>query len=1140
METPSATAGIRGTDWQLEVDAVTGRSTLIVLAGEVDFANAFGRVTVIRGEVAMAEIGQPPTKTILLNPKDRPQWELVITPDWLRIIPVTGMSTGELKAARVRMRAAPPTPAAQLDLAEVVYELSEYDEARRLVSAASAAIRPTDAGQVARARLLEAQLAASQNRFDQADGLLATALADLEGRRRFIAVLVRQQILAAKQRYAEVETGLATLARDYPQYAEVELLRILLTTFRGELRRAIEQAEAGWKRFPMDSRFPVWLAHLHLLLDEPQKMKAAIDAAIAVDPEQFLAWQFLGAYHHFVRPDAAASLAAYRRSLEIYPNYAPTWNNLGLVHIDLGDYDTARDAILRAMRLAPQDALYKATYAALLIAVLDRLDEGTTVLNEALALDSTSADALLLRGNLALRQGRPEEAVEWMLKATVVNPGLAGATTSLGIAYYQAGQFDAAEKTIDTALRLDPYDPVPALIGSIMAQDQAEAGKGIRLAREALQRYESFPNFAVENLAKSQSGIVNMGSAYANLNLNAWGQYYGQLSFNPSWATSHLFLANQYDSLEARRAEATQGLLLDPLAVSARNRYYDFVNQPFNDLTLGAGIGSEERAITNTQFATLQGFARLPTPVAYFINGSRVQSEGFRTNSAVTTETGLAAVGAKIDEQHYLLASLGGSRLRQGLPGPIDNVDEDDRITTWNVNGSLGYHYRAGPTNHVLVRVFASHTDSQFLNDDPFGVGLSDRSVSLIRGFGLATTRQLYDGGLCDVTTSSAVPTFVFGPQCLASGQRLPSDVPAGIDLHAVGKFDSALTSAQLHFRHLLDVGPVRATYGAEWSPSRLDVTSRTAVFQPTGTGTLLAPGGTFAFPFGTTGLNADSFARDRQAVVGYVDGDWEPVRALRVESGLFLRYFDDGADVQNVSLDPRAGVAWRVTPGHWLRAAGQRNQVLPIVQSLAPVATVGLAPRDDFTIEGGSVTDYTLRWDGEWTPRFFTFASAEQQRISKFFVPIDRSIDAIRVANGRINSVSAGANAWVGERWGLFAQHRWIWTENLGKSADRGNDLPLVPERLLDLGVTWVHPWQIRASALLSYVGERAADTANTSDLHSYWTASAQVSWQPWRKRWAFTLAAQNLLDAKFEDARGFRHPGLSVSLAAEYRFGN
>jgi len=47
-------------------------------------------------------------------------------------------------------------------------------------------------------------------------------------------------------------------------------------------------------------------------------------------------------------------------------------------------------------------------------------------------------------------------------------------------------------------------------------------------------------------------------------------------------------------------------------------------------------------------------------------------------------------------------------------------------------------------------------------------------------------------------------------------------------------------------------------------------------------------------------------------------------------------------------------------------------------------------------------------------------------------------------------------------------------------------------------------------------------------------------VSWQPWRKRWAFTLAAQNLLDAKFEDARGFRHPGLSVSLAAEYRFGN
>ncbi|HSF02037.1 MAG TPA: tetratricopeptide repeat protein, partial [Solirubrobacterales bacterium] len=373
------------------------------------------------------------------------------------------------------------------------------------------------------------------------------------------------------------------------------------------------------------------------------------------------AWQALGTYHHFVAPDSVAALAAYGRALDIYPNYAPTWNNLALVHIDLGDYDAARSAILTAMRLAPHDPLYKVTYAALLMAVYDELDEAEALSTEALALDPSNADALLLAGQAALRRGRTADAVEAMLKATVANPGLAGATTSLGIAYYHARQFEAARKTIENAMRLDPRDPVPPLIGSIMAQDQAEVGRAIRLAHEAIQRYEGFQNFAVESLAKSRSGIVNMGSAYANLGLNEWGEYYGQLSFNPAWATSHLFLANQYASLEARRAEATQGLLLDPLAVSARNRYYDFVNQPFHDLTLGAGVGSEESAITNTQAGTLQGFVRLPTPVSYFVNFSRLHRDGPRTNSDRTDESGLAAVGVKLDERHQLLGSLGGS-----------------------------------------------------------------------------------------------------------------------------------------------------------------------------------------------------------------------------------------------------------------------------------------------------------------------------------------------------------------------------------------------------------------------------------------------------------------------------------------------
>src|SRR5262249_58459129 len=104
--------------------------------------------------------------------------------------------------------------------------------------------------------------------------------------------------------------------------------------------------------------------------------RPSIDAALAVDPEQHLAWHLDGTYHQFVVPDAAAAVRAYEHAIAILPAYAPSWNNLALLWIDLGEYDRARDAIRHAIALAPTDALYAVTYGALLAAVLARLDEG--------------------------------------------------------------------------------------------------------------------------------------------------------------------------------------------------------------------------------------------------------------------------------------------------------------------------------------------------------------------------------------------------------------------------------------------------------------------------------------------------------------------------------------------------------------------------------------------------------------------------------------------------------------------------------------------------------------------------------------------------------------------------------------------
>src|SRR5690606_16928952 len=80
FQTPAATAGIRGTDWDIQVDA-DGKTLLTVLSGEVTLSNAQGEVIVGRDEAAVAEVGKAPIKIQLSNPRDRIQWVNALRPE---------------------------------------------------------------------------------------------------------------------------------------------------------------------------------------------------------------------------------------------------------------------------------------------------------------------------------------------------------------------------------------------------------------------------------------------------------------------------------------------------------------------------------------------------------------------------------------------------------------------------------------------------------------------------------------------------------------------------------------------------------------------------------------------------------------------------------------------------------------------------------------------------------------------------------------------------------------------------------------------------------------------------------------------------------------------------------------------------
>ncbi|HEX8258630.1 MAG TPA: FecR family protein, partial [Allosphingosinicella sp.] len=69
VETPSATAAIRGTEYSIVAEEE--RTSLTVIEGAVDFFNPQGSVRVTEGQSAAARLGQAPTRLIAVNPEAR-------------------------------------------------------------------------------------------------------------------------------------------------------------------------------------------------------------------------------------------------------------------------------------------------------------------------------------------------------------------------------------------------------------------------------------------------------------------------------------------------------------------------------------------------------------------------------------------------------------------------------------------------------------------------------------------------------------------------------------------------------------------------------------------------------------------------------------------------------------------------------------------------------------------------------------------------------------------------------------------------------------------------------------------------------------------------------------------------------------
>lgn len=1133
IETPSATAAIRGTDWSLQVDE-TGRTTLIVLDGKVALENDFGRVVVTRGEIAVAEIGKAPSKTIIVAPDDREliYYNLSLAGS-LRLITLTEMKTRDRRQAKARLEALEEpqrAPAEWLDLAELAYDHNDRDLVRHCLDSA---LVDEDDGLRARANFIRGYLALTGMEFENGEKILAAVQDHLDSRRRLTAMIGRTEALLMRRDMEKAKSLLAQMTHEYgsdPQFLEFQ---ILLAAFAGDLPEAIAMAENYGRQFPDRTGFPALEGVLAVLLGRAEAAEASAHRLLSIDPEAAFGFFILGTYQDDFLLDRERAIATFQKGLSSNENYASLWGALGDCYYEINEIQLAEDALQKAISLAPHDIVFLWNYAILLLDQ-SRLEEVAPYIERMAAIEPSRDIVRILQGRQALQTDQIGSALDFYLKAVTVNPAMPLASLGLAIAYYQNGEPDLADQALKDAGRLDPNNPEIPLVGATMAFDQARADDAIEYARQAMEKYRRVNAVGISDLAATRGAKNTLGGAFMNLSLNSWADYYNDLSFDPYSADSHFYRALQFDDYSS----LYQGLMLEPLAVSARNRHVDFYRRPFTDTAVGGSVNWPDKGPGHVIAGDIQGFDQSRLPFSYYLSFGGSDLPGNVNNADKTSLSGMGLAGMNITPHDRVFISLSSADTESGLPGTRSNPDPDDEARKEMVWAEIGCSHSFSARNAVMGYVSVFRRNSSFHNETPCGTNLSPIDYSLIANFGVEAARQLHEAGLVDVTD----PEDPNSPLLIAGdfGPPLESTIPAVLDVKTTSKAKVETTYLTLDCRHMFTVDAVDVSYGAEAISTRAENTLYFLNFSQRDPGVGMIFGADQSVPF-IFGDPVPTMQTSKQSGVdgnAHVNALWRISKTFWIEGGSFVYRYDNDAGTRFTRTGPRIGAAWQVDDRDWLRIMARSDVMLPGLSSLAPSTTVGLFNDMTYVCEGGRSTLYQARWDREWFAHLFTALKLGCQDIHGFSASAgDNSFESYTVDQGRINSLELDVNIWIRGGVGVFANGIFRDTENWTSLTAGKPELPLVPRQEIRTGIVWVHPAQIRASLSAGLIGKRPVPSP-TDDLDEYVTTDLGLTWQPYDKHLEIGLSVANLLDVDYDQAPDMPGPGRVVSVNARVRF--
>jgi tetratricopeptide (TPR) repeat protein len=1025
VETPSATAAIRGTEYSIVADEE--QTTLSVIDGVVDFFNPQGSLEVREGQSASARLGQAPTRIFTVNPATREQMLYYMALEeglaYLRPSPVSQIASRSIVE---RVKAIAPdnrTPEDWILLAEAGAEIeAKASIVSALARARSAGLTP---GQEARAKLVEAGYAAKARDFRRALRLYEEALPSLSGRQREVARYGRF--------IARTLVDPAIADEELPPLNEGEAVSYVgqayIAAYLGEFDKARAIVDVGLRRFPNESALYAIKGGIGILTGDEKAMDEASQRALAIDPADPFAISIRAVLdlHYRGNPEAAV------RSAEVAVRSAPGkdefWSLLGEALHTREETRKAESAFLAGLAEEPHSFIMRGNYSLFLLQ-LDRTEESREQLRIARGLDPDNALVHLIEGFLDLKEGRRDLALEHALDASAANPSYSEALLLLAEIHYANGDYELARQQLDAADKADPKNPFVALYRAAFAIDHYEADAAILAAREAVRRYRARGG-VYASLSESKGTGSYIAGAFRFLNLGEWARYHGDRNHDPfvpvalfdralSQVPDPFLVKQEFFPFDAQAggdssavSDVFQGLRLDPLSISAPEKDLHITRQKFFELSLTPSLLVADERVTSSQSATINGLLLRPTPLAFSVVAThdRVELPVGRNNDREGNSV-LGFFGLEPSPHDHLIIFTGYSDQRKELTGTLDAPRDN------------------GEVNDRSALLFALYAHQ-------FG---REHIVSL--GGGLSEARR-------DLKRRDDV---------------LVGDLPFLFDLQYRDQQKAETKFAFLD--HAIGLGAVDLQAGAEYMTTDMKQSvSRTVAL---------------------SGLGSESDFNEITAKAkqyrAYVDAHFTPSNSLTIQGQVALTGTGiDGADDQN--FDFSFGVAVEPIEGHWLRAAYVRNTSTDLPFTLAPTAVVGLRQNDAPVLDGSQSESVIGRWDAEWDEHLFTSVEVQHQDfdglsfdrpnivtpiINFLFDPLPGA-RPVAVGPSELTRVSVSANLWLTGNIGVRAVYSFSSTDVMS-GPGAGGPIPFISRHFARGQVTWTHPSRIRVSGGLSW----------------------------------------------------------------------